>query len=192
MSEQPTNPQRHGEQKAPPHCHKKSSHNHRGSSLSQGAEPSEPQQASRGRKSTENTKESRAGRRCQKRQKPQKGTCGRESCAKPQAHEEEHGTRLKPKRRTEDTANPTELAPPQEQDRHLEPESLRNPLRETCGRTRCGKPQAPQEEAQKQTPSRGSTNAYPAQSRRRKRSHSSAASERTHTTHRDNQGGGPQ
>ena len=49
----------------------------------------------------------------------------------------------------------------------MEPERLRNPQRVTCGRTRRGKPQAPQEEAQKQTAARGSTNAYPAQSRRR-------------------------
>ena len=31
----------------------------------------------------------------------------------------------------------------------MEPERLRNPLRVTSGRTRRGKPQAPQEEAQK-------------------------------------------
>ena len=41
-------------------------------------------------------------------------------------------------------------APSQEQDRQLEPERLRNPLRVTCGSTRRGKPQASQEEAQKQ------------------------------------------
>ena len=49
----------------------------------------------------------------------------------------------------------------------MEPERLRNPRRGTCSRTRRGKPQVPQEEAQKQTPARGTTNAYPAQSRRR-------------------------
>ena len=86
------------------------------------------------------------------------------------------------KRRTKDTANPTDIAPPQEQDRHMEPERLRNPRRVTCGRTRRGKPQAPQEEAQKQTPARGSTNAYPAQSRRREGTHSSTATQSTHTT----------
>ena len=85
------------------------------------------------------------------------------------------------KRRTKDTANPTDIAPPQEQDRQQEPERLRNPLRVTCGRTLRGKPQAPHEEAQKQTPARGSTIAYPAPSRRRERRHSSAAPERTHT-----------
>ena len=69
---------------------------------------------------------------------------------KPQAPEEEHGTRQKTKRRTKDTANPTNIAPPQERDRQLEPERLLNPLRVTCGRTRRGKPQVPQEEAQKQ------------------------------------------
>ena len=84
-----------------------------------------------------------------------------------------------------DTANPTDIAPPQEQDRHKEPERVRNPLRVTCGRICRGKPQAPQEEAQKQTPVRGSTNAYPAQSRRREGRHSSAASE---ITHRNTQG----
>ena len=51
----------------------------------------------------------------------------------------------------------------------LEPERLRNLLRVTCGRTRCGKQQVPQEEAQKQTPARGSTIAYPEQSRRREK-----------------------
>ena len=76
------------------------------------------------------------------------------------------------KRRSKDTANPIDIAPPQEQDRHLEPERLRNPVRVRCGK--------PQEEAQKQTPVRGSTNAYPAQSRRREGRHSSTASERTH------------
>ena len=85
------------------------------------------------------------------------------------------------KRRTKDTANPMDIAPPQEQDRQLEPERLHNPLRVTCGRALRGKPQAPQEEAQKQTPARGSTIAYPARSRRRERRHSSAAPERTHT-----------
>ena len=110
-----------------------------------------------------------------KDRKPQRVTCGRESRAKPQASEEEHGTRLKTKRRTKDTANPRDIAPPQEQDRQLKPERLRNPQRVTCG-----KPQAPQEEAQKQTPARGSTIAYAAQSRR-ERKHSPAASERTHT-----------
>ena len=69
---------------------------------------------------------------------------------KPQAPEEEHSTRYKTKRLTKDTANPTNIAPLQEQDRPLEPERLRNPLRVTCGRTRRGKPQVPQEEAQKQ------------------------------------------
>ena len=192
-----------GSHKAPPHSHTKSSHNHHGSFLSQGAEPSEPRQASRCR-STENTREgqqpnlrpqrsSRSGRRGQKRQKPRRVTCGRGSRAKPQALEEEHGTRLKTKRRTKDTVNPTDIAPPQEQDRQLEPGRLRNPLRVTCGTTPRGKPQAPQKEAQKQTPARGSTIAYPAQSRRRERRHSSAATERTYThTHRDNHWGGPQ
>ena len=110
-----------------------------------------------------------------------KGTCGRVSSAKPQAPEEEHGTRWKIKHRTKDTANPTDRAPPQEQDRQLEPERLRNPLRVTCGRTRRGKPQALQEEAQKPTPTRGASKAYPAHSRRRERRHSSAASGRTYT-----------
>ena len=190
-----------GSHKTPPHCHTKSSHNHSRSSLTQGAEPSEPRQSSRCRRSTENTREgrqpnlrhqrsSRLGRRGQKRQKPPRVTCGRGSRAKPQAPEEEHGTRLKTKRRTKDTANPTDIAPPQEQDRQLRPERLRNPLRVTCGRARRRKPQAPQEEAKKQTPVRGSTNAYPAQSRRRKRRHSSAASERINThTHTQGQPG---
>ena len=86
------------------------------------------------------------------------------------------------KRRSKDTANPTDIAPPQEQDRHMEPERLRNPRRVTCGRTRRGQPQALQEEAYKQTPTRGSANAYPAQSRRREGRHSSTASQSTHTT----------
>ena len=86
--------------------------------------------------------------------------------------------KVETKRRTKDTANPTDIAPLQEQDRQLEPERLRNPLRVTCGRTRRGKPQ---EEAQKQTLARGSTIAYPALSRRRERRHSSAGPERTHT-----------
>ena len=51
------------------------------------------------------------------------------------------------KRRSKDIANPTDRAPPQEQDRHMEPERLRNPRKVTCGRTRRGKPQEPQEEA---------------------------------------------
>ena len=91
-------PRGKGNQKAPPHCHPKSSHNPYGSSLIQGAEPREPLQASRCR-STENTREglppilrhqcsSRSGRRCQRRQKPRRATC-----AKSQAPEEEHGTR---------------------------------------------------------------------------------------------------
>ena len=46
-----------GGQKAPPHCHPKSSYNPHGSSLTQGAEPSEPLQAIRCRRSTENTRE---------------------------------------------------------------------------------------------------------------------------------------
>ena len=86
------------------------------------------------------------------------------------------------KRRTKNTANPTDTAPPQEQDRHMEPERLRNPRRVTCCRTRRGKPQAPQEEAYKQTPARVSTKAYPAQSRRREGRHSSTSSQSTHTT----------
>ena len=89
--------------------------------------------------------------------------------------------KVETKRRTKDTANPTDIAPPQEQDRQLEPERLRNPLRVTCGRTLRRKPQAPQEEAQKESPARGSTIAYPTPSRRRERRHSSAAPERTHT-----------
>ena len=101
-----------------------------------------------------------------KRQKPPRVTCGAGRGAR---HKAEN------KRRTKNTANPTDIAPPLEKDRHLEPERLRNPLRGTCGRTRRGKPQAPQEEAQKQTPVRGSTNADPAQSRRREGRHSSAA-----------------
>ena len=124
-----------GSQKAPPHCHPKSSHNPHGSSLTQVAEPSEPLQASWRRRSTENTREglqpnlhhqrsSRPGIRCQKRQKPRRATCGRGSCSKPQAPEEEHGTRWKTKRHTKDTTNPTDRAPPQEQDRQLKPEKL--------------------------------------------------------------------
>ena len=57
---------------------------------------------------------------------------------------------------------------------------MRNLLRVTCGRRHRGKPQVPQEEAQKQTPVSLSTNAYPAQSRRREERHSSAAGKRTH------------
>ena len=137
------------------------------STLSQGAEPS------RCRRSTETTREgrqpnlrhqrsSRAGRRGQKKAVTPKGNLRKTAGAGGGArHKAEN------KRRTKDTANPTDMAPLQEQDRHLEPERLRNPLRVTCGRTRRGKPQAPQEEAQKQTLVRGSTNAYPAQSRRR-------------------------
>ena len=79
-----------------------------------------------------------------------KGNLRQGKLRKPQAPEEEHGTRLKTKRRTKDTANPTYIAPPQEQGRQLELEMLRNPLRVTCSRTSRGKPQAPQEEAQKQ------------------------------------------
>ena len=45
-----------GSHKASPYCHTKSSHNHLGSSLSHGAQPSEPRQASRCRRSTENTR----------------------------------------------------------------------------------------------------------------------------------------
>ena len=152
----------------------------------QGAEPSEHRQASRCRRSTETTREgrqpnlrnqrsSRAGKRGQKKAETQKGNLRKTAGAVGGArHKAEN------KRHTKDTANATDIAPPQEQDRHLEPERLCNPLRVTCGRTRRGKPQAPQGEAQKQTSVTGSTNAYPAQSRGREGRHSSAASERTH------------
>ena len=127
-----------GSQKASPQCHPTSSHNPHGSSLTQGAEPSEPLQAIRRRRSTENIREglqpnlrhrrsSRPGIRCQKRQKPRRATCGRGSCTKPQAPEEEHGTRWKTKSLTQDTANPTDRAPPQEQDRQQEPEKVAEP-----------------------------------------------------------------
>ena len=135
------------------HCRPKSSHNPYGRSLTQGAEPSEPLQARRCRRSTDNRREgmrsSRSGRRCQKMQKPPRATCGRVSSATagPGGRARHKG---ETKRRTKNTANPTNIAPPQEQDRQLEPERLRNPLRVTCGRKRRGKPQAPQEEAQKQ------------------------------------------
>ena len=118
--------------------------------MSQGAEPSEHRRASRCKRSTETTRE---GRQPNLRHQ-------RSSRA--------------------DTANPTDIDPLQEQDRQLEPERVRNPLRVTCSRRRRGKPQAPQEETQKQTPGRVSTNAYPAKSRRIEGRHSSAASERTH------------
>ena len=87
---------------------------------------------------------SRPGIRCQKRQKPRRATCGRGSCPKPQASEEEHGTRWKTKRRTKDATPMT----PQTQQTELHrrsrtgnwsQKSLRNPLRVTCGRKRCGK-----------------------------------------------------
>ena len=117
--------------------------------MSQGAEPSEHRQASRCRRSTETTREGR--------QPNLRHQCSSRA----------------------DTANPTDMPPPQEQDGHLEPERVRNPLRGTCGRIRRGKPQVPQEEAQKPTPVSGSINAYPAQSRRREGRHSSATSERT-------------
>ena len=152
--------------------------------MSQGAEPSEHRQASRCRRSTETTRElrqpnlrhqrsSRAGRRGQKKAETPKGNLLQGKLCKTAGA---GGARHKAEnnRRTKD------IAPPQEQDRHLEPERLRNPLRVTCGRTCRGKLQAPQEEAQKETQVRGSTNAYPAQSRRREGRHSSAASERTH------------
>ena len=114
------------------------------------------------------------------------------SCVKPQAPEEEHGTRLKTKRHTKDTANPTDRAPPQEQDRQLEPERLRNTLRVTCGRTSRGKTHASQEEAQKPTPTRGSTIAYHAKQEERKKTqlrrirkdlhtHAGAISEEVHS-----------
>ena len=48
-----------------------------------------------------------------------KGNLRQGKLRKPQAPEEEHGTRLKTKRRTKDTAYPTYIAPPQEQDRQL-------------------------------------------------------------------------
>ena len=189
-------PRGKGSQKAPPHCHPKSSHNPYGSSLTQGAEPSEPLQANRCRRSTENTREgllpnlrhqrsSRSSRRCQKRQKLRRATCGRVSCAKPQAPEEEHGTRSENQAPHQRHRKPNRHRSTQEQDRQLEPERLRKPLTVTCGRTLRGKPQ---EEAQKQTPARGSKKAYPAQSRRRER-HSSAARERTDTPKQGQPGG---
>ena len=64
-------------------------------------------------------------------------------------------------------------------------------LRVTSCRTRRGKPQVPQKEAQKPHQKRP-TRAYPTPSRRRERRHSSAASERNPThTHRDHQRRGP-
>ena len=133
MTEQVTNLEEWGAKR-----HPKSSHNPHGSILTQGAEPREPLQAIQRRRSTENTREglqpnlrhqhsSRPGIRCQKRQKPRRAACGRGSCTKPQAPEEEHGTRWKTKSLTQDTANPTDRAPPQEQDRQQEPERVAEP-----------------------------------------------------------------
>ena len=94
--------------------------------------PANPLQASRSR-STENTREglqpnrsqqrsSWPSIRCQKRQKPRGATC-----PKPQAPEEEHHTRWNTKSLTKDTANQRDRAPPQEQDRQLEPEKFAYP-----------------------------------------------------------------
>ena len=113
-------------------------------------------------------------------QKPLRVTGGRGSCTKDAGAVGRARHMAENKRRSKETTNPTDIDPPQ--DRHMEPERLRNPRRETCGRTRRGKPQAPQEEAYKQTPARGSTNAYPTQSRRREGRYSSTASQSTHTT----------
>ena len=82
-------------------------------------------------------------------------------------------------------------APPQEQDRQLEPERLRNPLRITCGRTRCGKPQAPQEEAQKPHQKRLNNSLPHTEQEERKKTQLRRLRKNPTHTHRDHQRWGP-
>ena len=94
-------PRGKGSHKASPYCHTKSSHNHHGSSLTQGETRQDsrctaPRTQGKGGSPT-NAISAAVGRQTgtKKRQKPRRVSCGRACRAKPQASEAEHGTRVK-------------------------------------------------------------------------------------------------
>ena len=85
------------------------------------------------------------------------------------------------RRRKSKAQNTTDRSPPQEQDRQKEAERMREPRRGTCGRVRRGKPQAPQEEAQKKIPRKRLHKCLPSAEQEEKGRHSATVMQCTHT-----------